>query len=145
MNSKWKASCSKLFFFDLRKNKLLSFGRQIISYWILLCNLIHFFFFFLPCNMLYCFLGFGTWELGHVIRCDNENTSYHTDAISKRKSVITLLQRPDMGSDTSKLSYRFVCKTSCAGGMQRRPIIVIFTLEDEMFVQYITYQVCAPV
>ncbi|XP_050440252.1 cellular tumor antigen p53 [Adelges cooleyi] len=76
--------------------------------------------------------GFGTWELGHVIRCDNENTSYHTDAISKRKSVITLLQRPDMGSDTSKLSYRFVCKTSCAGGMQRRPIIVIFTLEDEM-------------
>ncbi|XP_050548910.1 cellular tumor antigen p53 isoform X2 [Daktulosphaira vitifoliae] len=71
-------------------------------------------------------------HLKHVIRCDNDNTAYHIDEKSNRKSVVTLLRQPEIGADTSKLSYRFVCKTSCAGGMQRRPIIVIFTLEDQI-------------
>lgn len=78
-------------------------------------------------NVLF-YLGFR--HLEHVIRCDNESTTYHTDEISKRKSVVTLLSRPENGADSTRLSYRFVCKTSCLGGMQRRPIIVIFTLED---------------
>ncbi|CAI6363917.1 unnamed protein product [Macrosiphum euphorbiae] len=72
----------------------------------------------------------GFTHLEHVIRCDNESTTYHIDEVSRRKSVVTLLSRPEHGSDTTRLSYRFVCKTSCISGMQRRPIIVIFTLED---------------
>ncbi|VVC37991.1 p53-like transcription factor, DNA-binding,p53, DNA-binding domain,p53 tumour suppressor family,p53/RUNT- [Cinara cedri] len=69
-------------------------------------------------------------HLEHVLRCDNDSTTYHIDQNSKRKSVVTLLSRPEHGSDSTRLSYRFVCKTSCFSGMQRRPIIVIFTLED---------------
>ncbi|KAF0753580.1 cellular tumor antigen p53-like isoform X1 [Aphis craccivora] len=69
-------------------------------------------------------------HLEHIIRCDNESTTYHIDEVSKRKSLVTLLSRPEHGSDSTRLSYRFVCKTSCISGMQRRPIIVIFTLED---------------
>ncbi|XP_026818673.1 cellular tumor antigen p53-like isoform X1 [Rhopalosiphum maidis] len=72
----------------------------------------------------------GITHLEHVIRCDNESTTYHIDEVSKRKSVVTLLSRPEHESDSTRLSYRFVCKTSCISGMQRRPIIVIFTLED---------------
>lgn len=80
-------------------------------------------------NNLY-FIGFT--YLNHVLRCDNDTTTYHTDQISKRKSVVTLLSRPEHGLDSTRLSYRFVCKTSCCSGMRRRPIIVIFTLEDNM-------------
>lgn len=82
--------------------------------------------------LIYIFVGFT--HLDHVIRCDNESTTYHIDPVSKRKSVVTLLSRPEHGLDTTRLSYRFVCKTSCLSGMQRRPIIVIFTLEDYTFV-----------
>lgn len=72
----------------------------------------------------------GVTHIEHIIRCDNDETTYHKDEISNRKSVVTRLSRPEHGSDSTRLSYRFVCKTSCVGGMQRRPIIVIFTLED---------------
>lgn len=68
----------------------------------------------------------------HVLRCDNETTTYQVDEVSKRKSVVTYLSRPDHGSDSTKLSYRFMCKTSCLSGMERRPIVVIFTLEDNL-------------
>ncbi|XP_025412779.1 cellular tumor antigen p53-like isoform X2 [Sipha flava] len=72
----------------------------------------------------------GFTHLEHVIRCENDGTTYHIDEVSKRKSVVTLLCKPEHGSDSTRLSYRFVCKTSCLSGMQRRPIVVIFTLED---------------
>lgn len=81
-------------------------------------------------NYFYFLLFLGFTYLEHVIRCDNDSTTYHVDQYSKRKSVVTLLPRPEHGFDSTRLSYRFVCKTSCLGGMERRPIIVIFTLED---------------
>lgn len=81
----------------------------------------------------------GFTHLDHVIRCDNDSTTYHVDQFSNRKSVVTLLCKPEHGLDSTRLSYRFVCKTSCLGGMERRPIIVIFTLEDYKLVLLLNF------
>lgn len=66
----------------------------------------------------------------HVMRCEHSSTMYEKDPVSQRLSCRTPLSRPQPGSETTTLTYKFVCKTSCLGGMNRRPISVIFTLED---------------
>ncbi|XP_065211949.1 cellular tumor antigen p53-like [Planococcus citri] len=67
--------------------------------------------------------------VNHVLRCDNEGTQYEIDLESKRRSCITPVTMSDY-KDIVVLYFKFVCKTSCYRGMQRRPIVVIFTLED---------------
>ncbi|XP_063232048.1 cellular tumor antigen p53-like [Bacillus rossius redtenbacheri] len=65
----------------------------------------------------------------HVVRCESMDSVYTEDPSSKRLSVVTPLGTPPPGSDVVVLHYRFMCKTSCLGGMNRRPIHVVFTLE----------------
>lgn len=67
--------------------------------------------------------------VNHVLRCENEGTQYEIDVESHRGSCITPVALKDR-DDTAILYYKFVCKTSCYRGMQRRPVVVIFTLED---------------
>lgn len=64
------------------------------------------------------------------MRCEHSSTVYEKDPVSERLSCRTPLSRPQPGSETTTLTYKFVCKTSCLGGMNRKPISVIFTLED---------------
>lgn len=73
-------------------------------------------------------LGFMYVE--HIIRCEHSSTRYEKDDYSGRLSCVTPLSYPQPGSETTTLTYKFVCKTSCPSGMDRKPISVIFTLED---------------
>jgi len=68
-------------------------------------------------------------NVNHVLRCENEGTVYEVDKESCRGSCITPVTLSDPNLPAT-LYYKFVCKTSCARGMQRRPVVVIFTLED---------------
>jgi len=47
-------------------------------------------------------------------------------------SVVAPLGWPQPGDETVRLMYEFVCQNSCVSGMDRRPIEVVFTLEDSM-------------
>ena len=67
--------------------------------------------------------------VNHVLRCENEGTQYEVDGESRRRSCITPVALQDE-NEVAVLFYKFVCKTSCYRGMQRRPVVVIFTLED---------------
>ncbi|XP_044262758.1 cellular tumor antigen p53-like isoform X2 [Tribolium madens] len=68
----------------------------------------------------------------HIIRCDNQKAQYFGDKnAGKRLSIVIPLGAPQVGTDSVKEFFHFVCKNSCVGGMNRRPIQVIFMLENE--------------
>nr|CAD7569206.1 unnamed protein product [Timema californicum] len=69
--------------------------------------------------------------LDHVIRCKDPSAVYDYNTSSGRYSVVVPVRFPSSGTDTVTMLYTFMCKTSCIGGMNRRPIEVIFTLEYE--------------
>ncbi|XP_046386873.1 cellular tumor antigen p53 isoform X2 [Ischnura elegans] len=73
----------------------------------------------------------GLSNIHHVLQCRDERADYHYDSASKRYSVVVPLEHPPAGSDVTTLMYCLTCKGSCAGGMNRRPVTLIFTLERE--------------
>ncbi|XP_069701376.1 cellular tumor antigen p53-like [Periplaneta americana] len=69
--------------------------------------------------------------LDHVMRIDSPKAIYDFDESSKRRSVRVALDAPQAGSEWVTIAFKFMCKNSCTSGMARRPIEVIFTLENE--------------
>ena len=66
----------------------------------------------------------------HLIRVNHDGAIYHTDPTSQRLSVIVPVERPQPGGQTFDFSLKFMCLGSDVGGINRRPLKVIFTLED---------------
>lgn len=67
--------------------------------------------------------------VGHVLVTDHSQATYEFNPESQRHSVLVPLGLPPPGSDTITIAYQFGCKNSCPGGMSRRAVNVIFTLE----------------
>jgi len=65
-----------------------------------------------------------------LIRADHPHAEY-TDADPQygRQSVCVPFEAPAVGTQWSTVLYRYMCNSSCAGGMNRRPIQTVFTLE----------------
>lgn len=66
----------------------------------------------------------------HLLRCENPNTFYVTCPETGRHSLKIPLDAPQAGSDFVTNMFQFMCFSSCPGGLNRRPILVIFTLEQ---------------
>ncbi|RZC32703.1 P53 domain containing protein [Asbolus verrucosus] len=68
----------------------------------------------------------------HIMRCSNEEARYFGDKNEKaRLNIVLPLSSPQAGTEIVREFYQFVCKNSCPLGMNRRPIEIIFTLEDQ--------------
>jgi len=66
----------------------------------------------------------------HLIRADHPHAEYvEADPQYGRQSVCVPFEAPAVGTQWSTVLYRFMCNSSCAGGMNRRPIQTVFTLE----------------
>lgn len=77
-------------------------------------------------------LGQPEYLRHHVIRCQNSKAYYFGDKDKGiRLNVVVQLSKPQPGTDSVREMYQFMCKNSCPSGMNRKPIEVIFTLEDE--------------
>ena len=66
----------------------------------------------------------------HLIRIEGEGSFYEEDPESNRLSVVFPVQKPHQGTDKISKLLKFMCLGSDIGGINRRPVKVIFTLEE---------------
>lgn len=70
----------------------------------------------------------------HLIRSDHPLAAYVEDPFTNRHSVVIPHQTAQVGSDWTVNLYQFMCLGSCVGGPNRRPMQIVFTLENEHLV-----------
>ena len=67
---------------------------------------------------------------GHLVRCEHKLAQYQEDPNSQRQSVTFPAEQPQAGATWVTNLFQFMCFSSCVGGLNRRPVQVIFTLEN---------------
>ncbi|XP_013772427.1 cellular tumor antigen p53-like isoform X2 [Limulus polyphemus] len=67
----------------------------------------------------------------HLIRCESSQAYYLVDPTTGRHSVVVPYENPQVGMSFIVYLFRFMCLGSCVGGLNRRPIQIVFTLEND--------------
>lgn len=85
-------------------------------------------------NILFYILDVEEHVRQHILRCNNLSAQYlGNKKINERLSVLLPLSKPQIGTDRVTEMFYFACQNSCPmPGMNRRPIEIILTLEDEL-------------
>ena len=66
----------------------------------------------------------------HLVRASHEAAVYEADPKSKRLSVVVPFEKPQGGTHYCGHLFEFMCLNSDVGGINRKPVRLIFTLEQ---------------
>ena len=67
----------------------------------------------------------------HLIICSDPTAIYKEDGTTGRMSVIMAYKTPQIGTEHTTYLLTFKCFLSCVGGLNRRQIQTVFTLENK--------------
>ncbi|XP_037074345.1 cellular tumor antigen p53-like isoform X2 [Pollicipes pollicipes] len=70
----------------------------------------------------------GEANLLHVLWSEHPQASYEEN--QERRSVTVPLERPAPGTADYQVLFKFTCMNTCVGGINRRRLMVVFTLEE---------------
>ena len=82
----------------------------------------------------------------HLVRCEHKQTTFVDDPQTGRKSMVIPHEQPQAGAEWVTHLFQFMCFSSCVGGLNRRPVQLIFTLENNGVVlgrQAVEVRICA--
>lgn len=82
----------------------------------------------------------------HLVRCEHLMAQYCRDIYTGRLSVTVPHENPQPGSPWVVNVYQFMCFSSCLGGLNRRPLQIVFTLEHQGKIigrQAVEVRICA--
>ncbi len=66
----------------------------------------------------------------HIITCSEPSAMYNEDSSTNRLSVVMDYKMPQIGTEHTTYLLTFKCFLSCVGGLNRRQIQTVFTLEN---------------
>ena len=67
----------------------------------------------------------------HVVRVDHPLAQYERSANGRLSVVVPLQLIPGEKGEATPILVKFMCLNSCVGGINRRPLAVMFTLEQK--------------
>lgn len=88
----------------------------------------------------------GEPSANHIVMCLDPATNYETDPTTGRHSLTLPYTEPQAGNNYLQHLFMFKCFISCVGGLNRRPIQLIFTLEHRGNIigrQVLDIRICA--
>ncbi|KAG1678067.1 Tumor protein 63 [Nymphon striatum] len=83
----------------------------------------------------------------HIIRCESNSAIYLKNPVTKEYEVLVPYIHPSDGESYPRYIFKFMCLSSCVGGTNKRPVKMVFILEQAnnnrvLGIQWLNLKIC---